>query len=706
MNIPFFSSKKEEISNRNYFGLFLKEGQGIGFVIVQERGRFIITEQQKFEYSNLWNNLKEDIDDVLFKLENKTRLHLKETIFFVYSHLVDQKTKEIKKDYFNKIKDLAKNLELDALGYIECYEAIAHCFQKKEDLPLTAVIAELDKSNISIFVFKGGKNVFSKTIDRTGDIVDDVIESFHEIKGKLLLPARIILYNSKDIEDEAAKIIKHRWSEDLFVRLPRVEIIKEHEILKELIDIFRKQINKKGHKTVVIQNKQLEKDLKEEDITYDKEEIMGFAIGKEVDKKKEKPEEKYEEHEKKVLPKKATDKKSFFAILSNNLKSFFSAIKINNIKFPKRNIKILIGSIIIVILIGVAIFANEFFLHKADVTVYFHVEEIEKSVTINDFEIKTNTFSAKFSDSKLTTGKKEIGDKAHGEVTVYNFDNQEKTAIKDTVFEIGGLKFQLDEEIKVASASLKADLSAKLPGTKKANLVALAIGEEGNIGQESIFTIENNSKDVFFAKNDKAFTGGSKKEINTVSKKDIDDLKKTILNQSKNDDKVSAKPKDFDKDDRFIDDLTENELIKIKYSKEIGEEAEKVSISGEMQSIVYYYDNNKLLDHLFDELKDEIKSGYKLKKEEIAYKIDDADKNNNNDKIDLEISVKAKSIKDVKEEDIVNKITGKKTNVVKNILKQDFKAEDYELHDREYLFLFKKFMPFFAQNIQLNISVK
>ncbi len=115
-----------------------------------------------------------------------------------------------------------------------------------------------------------------------------------------------------------------------------------------------------------------------------------------------------------------------------------------------------------------------------------------------------------------------------------------------------------------------------------------------------------------------------------------------------------------------------------------------------MQSIVYYYDNNKLLDHLFDELKDEIKSGYKLEKEEISYKIDDADKNNNNDKIDLEISVKAKSIKDVKEEDIVNKITGKKTNVVKNILKQDFKAEDYELHDREYLFLFKKFMPFFA----------
>jgi len=94
MNIPFFSSKKEEISNRNYFGLFLKEGQGIGFVIVQERGRFIIIEQQKFEYSNLWNNLKEDIDDVLFKLENKTRLHLKETIFLFILILLIKKQKK------------------------------------------------------------------------------------------------------------------------------------------------------------------------------------------------------------------------------------------------------------------------------------------------------------------------------------------------------------------------------------------------------------------------------------------------------------------------------------------------------------------------------------------------------------------------------------------------------------------------------------
>lgn len=703
MNIPFFSSKKQETKNKNYFGLFLKEEQGIGFVIVQERGKFIIAEQQKFKYSNSWDNLKEDVDDVLFNLENKTRLHLKETIFFVYSHLVDLKTRDIKKDYFNKIKDLAKNLELDPLGYIECYEAITHHIQKKEDLPLTAVIVEFDKSNISVFVSKGGKIIFSKTKEYSGEIVDDLIESFHEIKGKLLLPARIILYNSKDIEDEATKIIKHRWSEDLFVRLPRVEIIKEHDILKELIDMFKEQINKKGHKAVVVEDKEFEEDLKE-DVAYDKKEIMGFAIGKEVDKKKEKPEDKHQKYEKEVLSKEATDKKSFFATLGNNLKSFFSAVKINNIKFPKGNMKILIGSIVAAVLIGVGIFANEYLLHKTDVTVYFPVEEIEKSITINDFEIKVATFSATFSDSKLTTGKKEIGDQAHGEVTIYNFDNEEKTAVKDTVFETGGLKFQLDEEVKVASASLKADLSAKLPGTSKANLTALIIGEESNIGQESIFTIENNSKDVFFAKNDKAFTGGSKKEINTVSKKDIEDLEKAILNKSKNEDKISTKPEDFDKNDRFIDDLTENELIKVKYSKEIGEEAEKISISGEMQSIVYYYDNNKLLDYLHNGLKDEIISGYKLKKDQTSYEIDDADKDD--DRIDLEISVKAKTVKDVKEQEIVNTIVGKKINVVENILKQDFEAEDYELHDKQYFFLFKKFMPFFSKNIQLTISIK
>ena len=155
MQFPSFSKKTRKQSY--YLGIFLKEEEGILLVISQGLSGAVVQEKEKFSYSNGWENLSNDIDEILYRMEKKLNYQFKKTIFFVYSHLVDDKTGDIRKPYLQKIKDLVKNLEIEAVGYIECYEAVSSLLEEKEEIPLTAVLVELDKSQIGIFVYKGGK---------------------------------------------------------------------------------------------------------------------------------------------------------------------------------------------------------------------------------------------------------------------------------------------------------------------------------------------------------------------------------------------------------------------------------------------------------------------------------------------------------------------------------------------------------------------
>ncbi|MBI2641393.1 hypothetical protein HYW87_02245, partial [Candidatus Roizmanbacteria bacterium] len=342
MHLPFFS-KKSQLTGY-YFGLFLKEEEGIGFIIHRQDGQFKIVQSEKFSYTNGWGTIVEDVDQVLLKLEERNRLHIKETIIFVYSHFIDQKTKNIQKQILNKIKELVKELDLKALGYIECHEAVADFLEKKEEMPLTGLLIELDRQHLTLFVYKHGRIEFSKVSTNTDNLIDDLLTIFEEVKGKFLLPSRMILYNSKDLDAQSTKIVTFRWSEDLFVQLPRVEIIKEEEILQSMVSVFAEQMKSKA----------LE-DAPKETV---KEEVFGFMIGKDIQELKEKEEPTIEESRETAAPAKISQA---FDLFSN-----FLRIMNARLKAAPRRLSIILG--IAFILLGILV--NEYFFHKAQMTLF------------------------------------------------------------------------------------------------------------------------------------------------------------------------------------------------------------------------------------------------------------------------------------------------------------------------------------------------
>lgn len=671
MKLPFFLNKAKKLDL--YLGLFLKEEQGIALILVNNQGKFTIKEQEKFNYSNGWENLTDDIDEVLYRLEKKSGQNdsqLSKTIFFVYSHLVDEKTNDIKKPFLLKIKDLVKNLQLEALGYIECFEAVSSYLEKKEESPLTSVLLELDKHQLGLFVYRGGKISFKEIIGRTDNIVNDFIQAVGSLKGKMMLPSRIVLYDSGNIDDAAAKIISHHWGGEYFVQMPKIDILKEEEVIEGLINVFAGQI--KSDTPDILPRK------------TEPEQSFGFVIGEDF---------KQEEQVQPALMPEPTFQKANFNF--NGLLARFKKFNLPkiNLSFIRGKVAVLFGAGIILI----SLFLNEYFFHKAQLTVYLPYQSISKTME-SEVDFKTASVSANLSDEKPTTGKKEIGEKARGKVSIHNFDDSARTFSKGTELTSAGVKFLLDSEVKVASSSLAADGSAKLPGKISADITALELGPEGNLSKNQRFKFADLSESEYFAINDEALTGGSKREIRTVSEADQISLEKTIIEKAE----TETKPPSFSQDYEIVKILSETEIVDSNFSNEVGEESTVLKLTAKLDTIYYAYDNNELVDAIIKEVGGEIDKGYELNKENLEIRISDAEIKGNS--LDLNYKVNGNAIQKFDKDSLMKKISGISKKRLDELLKSEFKITGYDISIKESLPLLKNILPFFNRNITLKIS--
>jgi len=659
MKIPFFSKKEQK---EFYLGIFLKEDQGVLMTFLKESGRLELVDREKFTYTNSWENLTDDVDEALYKLEKNLEVEIKKTIVFVYSHLIDEKIGDIKPVYLQKIKQLVKALELQAMGYVECFEAISFYLEKNEEISLTAILIEIDKTQLGIFVYKGGKIDSKKILSRTDDIIADLSEGFEEIKKKTILPARIILYDSGNLDDTATKILSHRWSSDFFVQIPKVDILSEDEVINGLMGIFGEQIK---NQTQV---------KKEDNKEREKRETLGFFLNEDVGEKpivEEKKENKF--------------KGAFDRLIA------FLQIKKNPINFSGKTFPI-IGVLIII----VSFFINEYFFHRAELTVYLPTQKLEKTTKI-EIDYRLASASADFSETINTTGKQEVGDKARGQVTIYNsnLSSAETLAQKTLIISPNNLKFVLESEVKIASAT--GDASSSQPATAKVSVVAEAIGEEYNLTANTKFTIEGKSKNLL-AKNETALTGGSKRQIQTVAKKDQTDLKETILNKAKKEiPSIKVLSGEI-----AASSLSRVDFSKTDFSKELGEESNQLSLKATVAATHFLYDKNSFIDKALVLLKPEVKKEYQLEKENIFYTINNIDKKNN--QLIIDAKIKAKAVIKVSSTEIKKSVLGKNQSKLKEILKNQYKIEGYNLVIKEPLPLLKNYLPFFLQNINLKNS--
>lgn len=309
---------------------------------------------------------------------------------------------------------------------------------------------------------------------------------------------------------------------------------------------------------------------------------------------------------------------NFFSALpigtvTDTLGGLFAKLPLKSLRLPgvRPGKTMFILPLVLLLLIGLAAFY--ILAIKATVTLQMEPKHIDDQQTITfspngstDFAQKILT--AKEIDVSLdgsattdATGKKEVGDKAKGTVTLYN-NNQGAKSVPagTTITSSNNLDFTTDKDVTIASASGDV-FSGTKPGTVQVSVTANNIGTEYNLPSNTKFTVSSSSN--LAAKNDSAFSGGTKKNVTVVAKADTDkllaDLPKSLEAKAKDalKDKVGG-------DETALPVFTDEELSKKDYDKNIGDQATNVTLKATVTFTTLAYKNDDLKQLTLALLKD------------------------------------------------------------------------------------------------------
>jgi len=656
MKLPFF--KKKRPADEYYYGLVLKDDLGLFLCLKNQGGKLVVFDKIPFNYSSGWDNLLEDVDMVVAKFENKQGSLSDQLILFLYSDLIDIKKGDIKEPYFKLIRTMVKSLGFHVLGYIEVYEGVVNYLEKKEEVPLTSILCEVDTSSLAIFIYKGGKKVFSKIVSRSEDIVADIAGVLEAQSDCLVLPAKIIIYDSHDLRGEVEKLINHRWKEGMFIQFPKIEIIREMDIINSLVEVFQEQI--------VVGKKK---------VSNEKKEVMGFVIGEDISKKAGPLPAAMEPEQKESFPKK-------------------------KMKLRLKNLQFLALGIGLLLLVA---FVNEFYFHKARVDLLVSTTTVSNKIDNLKLSVETSTHSGEFSQSVTTTGSHYIGDQSKGEVAVFNFLDGEEKLAKDDEFIYQGKKFQLVKPVTVGAATVVVvdGKPIKKPGEADVKLIAKNIGPEGNIKKGEKLSVAGKPFKDFFALVKSDFTGGTKKKVRTVASADLTKLEDLVLGKIKNSDKNPSANQS--KEDRIVlTDLTNIELKNKVFSGEVGEEADEVSLKA--KAVVNRFSVKR--SSLIKKITAQLKKDYGPEKEFtiIEFKYEPINKKMKGGGLLARVSYRAKLSTKVDKSAIVKKLRFKTRKEIQAILHTQTNIEGFRLSVDSKLPFLRAVTPLLTRNIKVSLK--
>jgi len=231
--IPFLTQNKNQKEEENLFLALLLTDEKASAVILQEtEGKIkIIGTQETFFSASIEDIPQEELIDVVDKTISKgeeilpPNMETHKTVFGVKGEWIEEETKKIKKDYLAKLKKVCDALDLSPIGFMVITEAISHLLQEEEGAPISAILAEVGKRTVTITLIRGGKilETLQGPLESSPPAAVDTLLKHLTIA---VLPARIILFDSKISEHMSQQFITHQWSKSLpFLHMPQITIL-------------------------------------------------------------------------------------------------------------------------------------------------------------------------------------------------------------------------------------------------------------------------------------------------------------------------------------------------------------------------------------------------------------------------------------------------------------------------------------------------
>lgn len=617
----------------------------------------------------------------------------------------------IKKEYLAILRKLKEELGLEFLGFLVTTEAVCHLLQKEEGVPPTSILVSKDENSLTIVLVRAGrieKQIKQNLNDQSSaQVLDQALRTFKDLE---ILPSRITLFSQDNPEELKQELLSFPWTKTLpFLHFPKVEILEEDFVRRAVVSGFATQMGVEFELPKEAIEKEEIKETEETKGTEEtkvEEEVFGFVQEEDVLEKPQPPSKPRTPLPNLKLPKVSL---KFNLHFLNKIPGFNFAQFGKKISFPERG---KLYFIILPILAIVFLFAGYLFLPQATISLFVAPKtlELEKeavfdpTLTQSDLsknKIKTTTIEIETSDNLdgLVTGKKEVGEKAKGEVTVYNSSAQLVTLSAGTVISgPNNLKFTLDEKATLASAS--GDIfSGTTPSKSNVKVTASQIGSESNFPSGTVFNFAALANVA--ARNENPFSGGNKKEVKVVSRQDQDNLAKTLL------DKLSQKAKEdllkmgSEKNEKIIETTLSQEILEKKFSRQINEEADKLSLSLKVKFKVLSFNSGEVQNLFQEQINQSVPQNFVLKQGSVLIsfgKIKTVNKT-----ISGQIFIKATLLPSINEKALKNKIRGKTIKEALATISAVPNLTDYKIKITPSFPLLPKKLPLRSGSIKIEI---
>jgi len=257
------------------------------------------------------------------------------------------------------------------------------------------------------------------------------------------------------------------------------------------------------------------------------------------------------------------------------------------------------------------------------------------------------------------------------------------------------LRYALDSSVNVASGD------ATLASTATVNVTSTDIGQEYNLPSGTKFTIAGQDSTVA-AKNDNAFSGGTKKSVTVVSADDIqkllDGLPKQLEGQAKTDIK-SKVTGDNVMLGNFVDETVNDSKS---FDKKAGDQASQVTLKGTVDFQALTYNNADMLrftQSLFGANNTQIsQSNLSVNAKNIT--------TNKDGSVSADLDIRAGLLPKIDSDSVTKQIAGMSIQKARNFLSNISQVENVGIDLKPNIPLLSQNLPTNPKNITIQITTK
>lgn len=606
---------------------------------------------------------------------------------------------EINAQHLSKLKKITKTLSLVPCGFVEYPQALSFYLEAKEESPPTLLLLSTGSKQITFSHIRVGKVEKNVLADKTSSLTEDFEKALTSFASSEILPSRILLYDESgkaildDLKEELLKFPWHKHS--TFLHTPKIETLETSALSYALVEAAGKSLVKN---LKLDEEEKLVTKIQDEETPQEfAEETFGFVKGQDVKEKileEKKPEEKetrpvkmeVEEFEelprlKFSLPQFRTSLTPFitagisiilFLLLVLFVFWYFPAATINLIVYPASS--------------------------TSNVDVLFTASADTAKSAKNSILTTESFVEVTGEKTAPTSGKTKIGEKAMGVVTIYNKTTSGKTFPKGTQLFSENLKFTLNDEITVASAS---DTGEGLTfGKTSAKITASDIGPEGNLASGTNFYFQSFDKSSYYAKNADKLSGGTSREISSVSKEDQDKLLNSLNEELVTGARQSLAQK-LKTGDKLLDTSLSTSILSKQFDKNTGEEAKELSLSLKLKVSSFTYNGRDLLS-LTQENNAKVPDGFEIASDKTNIRILEAKTDKKGDVLGKAV-ITYYFLPQIDTDNIRREINGKSFNQADQYLSRIKEIGGVEIITQRKIPLFTNRIPLRSENIKVQL---